>query len=85
MDAANILEIPVIATEQYPKGINCAPVAKVIIIFPGLGNTVKDIDISNAKVFSKTKFSMVIPEVEEILAVGNRKSVVIFGIEVISS
>ena len=85
MDAANILEIPVIATEQYPKGINCTPVAKVIIILPGLGNTVKDIDISKAKVFPKTKFSMVIPEVEEILAEGNRKSVVIFGIEVISS
>ncbi|XP_003382772.1 PREDICTED: isochorismatase domain-containing protein 2-like [Amphimedon queenslandica] len=67
VEAANILEIPVIATEQYPKG---------------LGNTVKDIDISKAQVFEKTKFSMVIPEVEEILrAESSRKSVVLFGIE----
>ena len=49
----------------------------------GLGNTVKDIDISKAKVFEKTKFSMVIPEVEEVLrAESSRKSVVLFGIEV---
>lgn len=50
----------------------------------GLGNTVSDIDISKGKVFSKTKFSMVVPEVEEILQTnaGVRKSVVLFGIEV---
>ena len=52
-------------------------------MFTGLGNTVADIDVSNAKVFSKTLFSMVIPEVEqELEKEGDRKSVVLFGIEV---
>ena len=51
--------------------------------YAGLGNTVKEIDISDAKVFSKTVFSMVIPEVEEVIKQdSNRKSVVLFGIEV---
>lgn len=51
--------------------------------YAGLGNTVSEIDVSNAKVFSKTVFSMVIPEVEEVLTKDpNRKSVVLFGIEV---
>ena len=57
-----------VATEQYPKG---------------LGNTVPEIDVSNAKVFSKTKFSMVVPEVEDILGkYPDRKSVILVGIEV---
>ncbi|CAH3198121.1 unnamed protein product, partial [Porites evermanni] len=66
--AANILKIPVIATEQYPKG---------------LGNTVEEIDTSPFKerVFSKTKFSMVIPEVEEQLKQLNVENVVLMGIE----
>lgn len=52
-------------------------------MFTGLGNTVADIDVSSAKVFSKTLFSMVIPEVEqELEKEGDRKSVVLFGIEV---
>ena len=50
---------------------------------PGLGNTVSEIDVSKANVFSKTVFSMVIPAVEDILKQDvNRKSVVLFGIEV---
>lgn len=65
--AGNILDIPVIVTEQYPKG---------------LGSTVPEIDVSNAKVFPKTKFSMVIPEVEDILkGHPDRKSVILVGIE----
>ena len=41
-----------------------------------------EIDVSSARVFSKTLFSMVIPEVEEVLATEpERKSVVLFGIE----
>ena len=49
----------------------------------GLGNTVTEIDMSGAKVFPKTVFSMVIPEVEaEMLKHPDRKSVVLFGIEV---
>ena len=51
--------------------------------YAGLGNTVKEIDVSDAKVFSKTVFSMVIPEVEKLIEQDtNRKSVVLFGIEV---
>lgn len=50
---------------------------------PGLGNTVSEIDVSKANVFSKTVFSMVIPAVEDILKQDvNRKSVILFGIEV---
>lgn len=54
---------------QYPKG---------------LGETVKDLDISHAKgPFSKTKFSMVIPAVEEQLSkLPTLTTVVLFGVEV---
>ena len=53
------------------------------VMCAGLGNTVTDIDVSSAKVFSKTLFSMVIPEVEqELEKEAERKSVVLFGIEV---
>ena len=49
----------------------------------GLGNTVAEIDVSGAKVVAKTLFSMVVPEVEEELKKEpDRKSVVLFGIEV---
>lgn len=67
-EAANILKIPIIATEQYPKG---------------LGNTVEEIDTSSFKerVFSKTKFSMVIPEVEEQLKQLKVENIVLMGIE----
>lgn len=68
--AGKILSIPLVVTEQYPKG---------------LGSTVSDIDISHAiKVIPKTKFSMVVPEVEELLPTlcsGNLKIVVLFGVE----
>jgi len=66
--AANILNIPVIATEQYPKG---------------LGNTVSEIDVTKAKVFPKTVFSMATPEVLQHVGenLPNLKTVVLFGIE----
>ena len=68
VQAAYILDIPIVATEQYPKG---------------LGNTVAEIDVSKASVFPKTKFSMVIPEVEKLLSENqDRMSVVLMGIEV---
>lgn len=58
---------------QYPKG---------------LGKTVAELDISHAVgVFEKTKFSMVLPEVEEklkSLCGGEVKHVVLFGIEVVT-
>ena len=49
LKAASVLEIPVLATEQYPKG---------------LGPTVPELGLSEAsiKAYPKTCFSMVIPE-----------------------
>ena len=50
VQAANILGIPVVVTEQYPKG---------------LGPTVQDLrSLINETPIPKTKFSMVVPEVE---------------------
>lgn len=69
LQGARILGIPVIVTEQYPKG---------------LGSTVQEIDLTGAKlVLPKTKFSMVLPEVETALAdIPGVRSVVLFGVEV---
>ncbi|XP_064645091.1 isochorismatase domain-containing protein 1-like [Lineus longissimus] len=70
VSTSNILNIPLVVTEQYPKA---------------LGNTVSELDTSNAVgVYPKTKFSMLIPAVEERLGTlcgGNVKHVVLFGIE----
>ncbi|KAG5834137.1 hypothetical protein ANANG_G00258230 [Anguilla anguilla] len=65
---ARILGIPVIVSEQYPKG---------------LGSTVQEMDLTGAKlVIPKTKFSMVLPEVEVALAeIPGLRSVVLFGVE----
>ena len=67
--ASKKLEIPLVATEHYPKG---------------LGSIVSEIDIAHAKVFPKTQFSMLVPEVEEHIKSfqPGLKSVVLFGIEV---
>lgn len=69
LQGARILGIPVIVTEQYPKG---------------LGSTVQEIDLTGVKlVLPKTKFSMVLPEVETALAeIPGVRSVVLFGVEV---
>ncbi|XP_046560058.1 isochorismatase domain-containing protein 2-like [Haliotis rubra] len=67
LNAANTLEMPVVVTEQYPKG---------------LGPTVSELDVSQHKVFPKTCFSMLIPEVEEhIKKIRDLKSVILCGIE----
>jgi len=71
VQVGNILDIPLIVTEQYPKG---------------LGNTLLEIDISKAKaVIPKTKFSMLLPEVEKtinnLFPEDSLKSVVLFGVE----
>lgn len=68
---SKLLHIPLVVTEQYPKG---------------LGKTVEEIDIGHAVgVYEKTKFSMVIPEVEEVMKNGlcqeGLKQVVLFGVE----
>lgn len=51
-------------------------------MYTALGHTVSEIDVKNARIYDKTIFSMVIPEVDLILKEGSRKSVVLFGIEV---
>lgn len=72
VSAAKILKIPLIVTEQYPKG---------------LGNTVSELREATeiaVGVFQKTKFSMMIPEVEHRLpdlCDGALKHIVVFGVE----
>eukprot|EP00040_Diaphanoeca_grandis_P023495 m.127853 g.127853 ORF g.127853 m.127853 type:complete len:207 (-) comp29301_c0_seq1:139-759(-) len=68
-NAAKTLQIPVITTEQYPKG---------------LGHTISELIplVPSELVFPKMSFSMVIPEVASYLkANSDVKSIVIFGIE----
>ncbi|KAI9483869.1 MAG: Isochorismatase-like protein [Benjaminiella poitrasii] len=65
--ASKLLDIPVVVTEQYPKAF---------------GKTVSELDISEAAVcVEKTKFSMYLPEVLEVLKKNNTKSVLLLGIE----
>jgi nicotinamidase-related amidase len=64
---AEELSIPLIATEQYPKG---------------LGNTVAEIDLSKAAgVYAKTDFSMVVPEVITKLDEFKPTDAILFGLE----
>jgi hypothetical protein len=71
VEVSKVMGIPLLVTEQYPRG---------------LGKTVPDIDISKALVvIPKTRFSMIVPEVERLLHTlcdGVLESVVLFGIEV---
>ena len=65
--ASEILNIPLLITEQYPKG---------------LGNTDKDIYIpSHAKIIEKTKFSIFTDDVIEFLKSQNKNTLVLYGIE----
>ena len=66
--ASKTLDIPLVATEHYPKA---------------LGPMVPDIDINHATVFPKTQFSMMLPEVMDHLheVRPKLKSVVLYGIE----
>ena len=72
VEATKMIGLPLIVTEQYPKG---------------LGNTVSELEVQHAVgVFPKTKFSMVVPQVESALAnlcEGHLKCAVLFGVEVI--
>ncbi|GAA5801187.1 Isochorismatase-like protein [Helicostylum pulchrum] len=65
--ASKLLDIPVVVTEQYPKAF---------------GPTVAELDISDAAInIPKTKFSMYLPEVVDVLKKNNTKSVLLLGIE----
>ena len=71
LGTANALSIPTVVTEQYPKAML---------------HTMAELQplIEGAPVFEKTKFSMVVPEVEALLAgpaYVERTSAVLFGIE----
>ncbi|XP_061197089.1 isochorismatase domain-containing protein 2-like [Saccostrea echinata] len=70
VEATNILDIPLVVTEQYPKG---------------LGETVSELKEKLKKDqerYSKTKFTMLVPEViSQLDANTNIKHVVLFGIE----
>lgn len=70
LGAAKSLEIPVIVTEQYPKG---------------LGNTVEALRkgfSDSVKIFEKVSFSAIDTEgVLEAIKSSNRKQILIFGIE----
>lgn len=71
MESTKILGLPLIVTEQYPQG---------------LGSTVSEIKINHAAAMvAKTKFSMIVPEVENVMKTtcnGQLKCVILFGVEV---
>ncbi|XP_061428404.1 isochorismatase domain-containing protein 1-like [Lethenteron reissneri] len=66
---ARELDVPIVVTEQYPRG---------------LGSTVPELNLAGARaVLPKTRFSMLVPEVEALLLGELRavRSVVLFGVE----
>ncbi|KAI1713357.1 isochorismatase family domain-containing protein [Ditylenchus destructor] len=67
-DAAKILGMKVVATEQYPKG---------------LGHTVSELPLkeNNVNIYEKTRFSMCLPDLTKELPQQEIKSVVVCGIE----
>lgn len=67
LQASQVLEIPVIVTEQYPRG---------------LGPTVPELGAEGLRKFQKTCFSMLTPEVEaELSTLPQIESVILCGIE----
>ncbi|XP_041038276.1 isochorismatase domain-containing protein 2 [Carcharodon carcharias] len=67
LQASKVLEIPVIVTEQYPRG---------------LGPTVPELGAEGLRKFEKTCFSMLTPEVEaELSSLTKLQSVILCGIE----
>lgn len=72
LSAGKALDIPLLATEQYPEK---------------LGKIIKDFDVTHGEVYGKTLFSMVIPEIRNKLQDYKKtkglETVVLFGLEVI--
>ena len=69
LQAAAILDIPAVVTEQYPKG---------------LGRTVPELEVEKYGLtpIEKTQFSMCVPDVDDMLkANANIRSVILCGIE----
>jgi len=67
LETAKTLDMSVVVTEQYPKG---------------LGHTVSELDVSGCPVFPKTQFSMMIPAVQEhIKQLDHVRSIILCGIE----
>lgn len=65
--AAGLMNIPVIITEQYPKG---------------LGSTIANFDITNAQIIEKTAFSaMLQEEFKKAVETSGKKQIIIGGIE----
>ncbi len=66
--ACNVLQIPTLITEQYPK------------VF---GNTVPEIEqFPGTKVFAKKQFSMISPEIATILRDSGRNQVTLYAITI---
>lgn len=69
-NAAKLLNIPIIITEQYPKGLGATI------------NDIKEIVNNNAKFYEKTSFSALEnTELENDIINNNKKQIIIFGIE----
>ena len=67
VSASKILDVPLVVTEQYPKG---------------LGATVADLEISHAQLkIEKTRFTMFCQEVKDFLESRSIRTVVLFGVE----
>lgn len=62
----DLFNIPVIITEQYPKG---------------LGKTAQEVDNENYKHFEKTKFSIFTDEMKNYLKEKNKENIIIVGME----
>lgn len=91
--ASKLLDMPVVVTEQYPKGnlckthklfmLNFLTHSNALFFHLAFGHTVAELDISDAAVCAeKTKFSMYLPEVVDVLKKHNTKSILLLGIEV---
>ncbi|KAK3878860.1 hypothetical protein Pcinc_016547 [Petrolisthes cinctipes] len=68
VEATNVAGLDCVCTEQYPKG---------------LGNTVPELGVAenNVPVFDKTKFTMCLPPIQEIIKDKEIKAVVLCGID----